>query len=312
MEEQGHQHTENRTEPILLYHYTTQDGLLGILEKQEFWATDVRFLNDTEEFEAGIKTAIAMSKQASSVSGEDGRKTVDYFENILRFSFSERPVYSVSLTGPLKKYETLPDSIDDPGDRLNMWRGYSGRGIAYSIGLPREGFSVNIDGVDLQECSYRQDTKKEYLTEAINSFGDLLNECNRKRNEQIGRGIPYEQAMNEMRSEANEGVSKFLPDLKSRVAACKHESFWEEREWRLTVAPPPGHDSLFYSSGRFGITPRVRIQLRGPDGLLPIKRIVVGPCNHFAEALESVKGLLIRNGYSLVKVSASQIPYRDW
>lgn len=312
MAEQEHQPVVNQIEPELLYHYTTQDGLLGIIEKQEFWATDVRFLNDTEEFEAGIKTAIAMSNQASSESGEGGRKTVDYFENELRISFSERPVYSVSLTGPLKEYEMLPDSIDDPGDRLNMWRGYSGRGIAYSIGLPRKGFSVNIDGVDLQECSYRHDTKEEYLTEAMNSFGDLLNQCNRKGNERIGRGIPYGQAMNETKSELREGVSKILPDLKLQVAACKHESFWEEREWRLTVAPPPDHDSVFYSSGRFGITPRFRIQLRGPDGLLPIKRIVVGPCPHGDEALESVKGLLIRNGYSLVKVSTSQIPYRDW
>jgi hypothetical protein len=312
MKEQEHNPATEKTEQELLYHYTTQDGLLGIIEKQEFWATDVRFLNDTEEFEAGIKTAIAMSKQAASVSGEDGRKTVDYFENILRFSFSKQPVYSVSLTGPLKNYETLPDSIDDPGDRLNMWRGYSGRGIAYSIGLPRKGFSVNIDGVDLHECSYRQDTKEEYLTEAINSFGDLLNEYNRKGNEKIGRGIPYEQAMNEMRSELDEGVSKILPDLKSQVAACKHESFWEEREWRLTVALPSDHDSVFYSSGRFGITPRLRVQLRGPDGLLPIKRIVVGPCPHAAEALESTKGLLIRNGYSGIEVSGSQIPYRDW
>ena len=78
------------------------------------------------------------------------------------------------------------------------------------------------------------------------------------------------------------------------------------------MAPPPDHDSVFYSSGRFGITPRVRNKLRGPDGLLPIKRIVLGPCPNVAEALESVKGLLIRNGYSQVKVSASQIPYRDW
>ncbi len=312
MEEQGHQHAVNRTEPVLLYHYTTQDGLLGIIEKQEFWATDVRFLNDTEEFESGIKIAIPMSQQASSVSGEDGQKTVDYFKDILRFSFSKWPIYSVSLTGPLKTYETLPNSIDDPGDRLNMWRGYSGRGIAYSIGLPSRGYAVNIEGVDLQECSYRQDTKEEYLREAINSFGDLLNECNRTRNEKIRRGLPYEQAMNEMRSELDKEVSKILPDLKAQIAACKHESFWEEREWRLTVAPPPDHENLFHSPGRFGITPRLRIQLRGPDGLLPIKRIVIGPCPHKDEAMESLKGLLIRKGYSRVEVSASKIPYRDW
>jgi hypothetical protein len=310
---QGHEQQQavNERPAELLYHYTTQEGLLGIIKQQEFWATDVRFLNDIEEFEAGMKAAIEMSKQASTESGEDGRKTVDYFEKILRFSFSECPVYSVSLTGPLKRYEALPDSIDDPGDRLNMWRSYSGRGIAYSIGVSSNGFDVNLEGVDLQECSYRRDTKEEYLREMLNRFGDVLNECNRRGIEKIGHGLPYEQAMGEMRGDVDQEVWKFLPDLKLQVAACKHESFWEEREWRLTVAPPKDRGKPFYTSGRFGITPRVRIPLRGPDRLLPIKRIVVGPCPHMA-ALESVKGLLKHNGYSGVEVSASQIPYRDW
>ncbi|MGA3373923.1 MAG: DUF2971 domain-containing protein [Terracidiphilus sp.] len=312
MEEREQQQTTNQDLPEQLYHYTTQEGLLGIIEKQELWATDVRFLNDMEEFEAGLKTAIRLSEQAAAEAGDDGRKIVDYLERILRFSFTERPVYSVSLTGPLKKYETLPDSIDDPGDRLNMWRGYSARGIAYSIGLPRGEFSVNIDGVDLQECSYRQDTKEEYLTEALNQFGDLLNECNRKGIDKLKRGISYQQAMDEMRNEVDKKVSKILPDLKSQIAACKHESFWEEREWRLTVAPPPDHENLFYSSGRFGITPRFRIALRDSDGLLPIKRIVVGPTPHAADALDSLREFLIRNKYTHLQISSSKVPYRNW
>ena len=312
MEEKERQEDTDQAEPELLYHYTDQNGLLGIVERQELWATDVRFLNDMEEFEAGIETAIRMSKQAASVSGEDGRKTVDYLEKTLRFSFNDRPVYSVSLTGPLKAYETLPDSIDDPGDRLNMWRSYSGRGITYSIGLPRKGYSVNIDGVDLQECSYRQDTKEEYLTEILNHFGDLLNESYEKMKEQIERGMPYPQAMDEMRGEVHSEVTKILPDLKAQVAACKHESFWEEREWRLTVVPPSDDGSVFYTSGRFGITPRVRLKLRGQDRLLPIQRVVVGPSPHKADAIESLRGLLIRYGYSQVELSSSKIPYRNW
>lgn len=145
MEEQVHNESADQREPELLYHYTDQTGLLGIINEQELWATDVRFLNDTEEFEAGFKIAVEMAKQASAVSGEDGRKTASYFEKMLRFSFTERPVYSVSLTGPLKAYETLPDQIDDPGDRLNMWRTYAARGVPYAVGLPRTGFSVNIE-----------------------------------------------------------------------------------------------------------------------------------------------------------------------
>lgn len=37
-------------EPSELFHYTTADGLLGILTKQNLWATDVLYLNDASEF----------------------------------------------------------------------------------------------------------------------------------------------------------------------------------------------------------------------------------------------------------------------
>jgi hypothetical protein len=298
----------------LLYHYTDQNGLLGIVESQAFRATDIRFLNDTEEFEHGLRTAIRMAKQASAEAGEAGQKVVNYLEDNLRFSFSKQPVFSVSLTGSLKEYEKLPDSIDDPGDRLNMWRSYSGSGNGYSIGIPKEvtEYEIDIKRVDRQECSYPQDTKEEYLTEVLNRFGDLLNECNREAIEKTKRGIPYNRAMDEMRNELNAGFDEILPDLEVQIAACKHEGFWEEREWRLTVALSSDDKRVFHTSGRFGITPRVYFKLRGPDGLLPMRRIVVGPCPHKAEALESLKGLLIQHGYSRVALSSSQIPYRNW
>lgn len=40
---------EEPKEPELLYHYTTQEGLLGILKDRCIWATHIRYLNDTSE-----------------------------------------------------------------------------------------------------------------------------------------------------------------------------------------------------------------------------------------------------------------------
>jgi hypothetical protein len=277
----------------------------------------LRFLNDTEEFEHGLRTAITMVKQSSADAGEGGQKIVKYLEDNLCFSFSKQPVFSVSLTGPLKKNETLPDFSDDPGDRLNMWRGYCGSGNGYSIGIPKEVneykiINIEREGIYLQECSYPQDTKEDYLTEVLNRFGVLVNECNGRAFEKTKRGIPNDQAMDEMRSELNTGLDEILPDLEAQIAACKHDGFREEREWRLTVVLPSDDKRVFHTSGRFGITPRVYFKLCGPDGLLPIKRIVVGPCPHKVEALESLRGLLIQHGYSHVALSSSQIPYRNW
>src|SRR5262245_50075307 len=35
--------------PTVLYHYTDGAGLLGIVESQAIWASDVEFLNDAQE-----------------------------------------------------------------------------------------------------------------------------------------------------------------------------------------------------------------------------------------------------------------------
>ena len=36
--------------PKYLYHYTTQEGLLGIVASGSLWATDITYLNDAMEF----------------------------------------------------------------------------------------------------------------------------------------------------------------------------------------------------------------------------------------------------------------------
>ena len=49
MEQQERQQSTSQAQQELLYHYTTQEGLLGILRDKCIWATDIRYLNDTSE-----------------------------------------------------------------------------------------------------------------------------------------------------------------------------------------------------------------------------------------------------------------------
>jgi hypothetical protein len=44
----GQENSRNEI-PETLYHYTTQDGLLGILKDQSLWATHILYLNDSME-----------------------------------------------------------------------------------------------------------------------------------------------------------------------------------------------------------------------------------------------------------------------
>jgi hypothetical protein len=45
----------NAARPDIIYHYTNQLGLLGIIEKRELWATKIHYLNDATEFSLVFK-----------------------------------------------------------------------------------------------------------------------------------------------------------------------------------------------------------------------------------------------------------------
>ena len=47
--------SEAESVPRLLYHYTTQAGLIGILESKSIWATHGLYLNDASELRLGIE-----------------------------------------------------------------------------------------------------------------------------------------------------------------------------------------------------------------------------------------------------------------
>ena len=45
----------SRRPPEILYHYTSQEGLLGIICKKEMWASHTQYLNDQREFRHAIE-----------------------------------------------------------------------------------------------------------------------------------------------------------------------------------------------------------------------------------------------------------------
>src|SRR4051812_1721719 len=101
------------TPPRFLYHYTDQNGLLGIVKHKKIWATHHQYLNDTQEYlhakglvrdeiEGRLKAANADSRPLLETlcSTLDGKGNEDV--NLYVASFSE------------------------DGDSLAQWRAYGG------------------------------------------------------------------------------------------------------------------------------------------------------------------------------------------
>jgi hypothetical protein len=59
-----------RTPPPVLYHYSTQQGLLGIIRDKEIWASHTQYLNDVREF----RHALDLVKEELSALSSASRK----------------------------------------------------------------------------------------------------------------------------------------------------------------------------------------------------------------------------------------------
>jgi len=85
--------TENgdRPEPELLYHYTDQRGLDGILSSASIWATHYKFLNDFSERDHGFGF---FSKAIERIHTQPG--TTERFSKINLDNFQRR-IYTNTL-----------------------------------------------------------------------------------------------------------------------------------------------------------------------------------------------------------------------
>ena len=124
-----------------LWHYTTAGGLMGILKSQQLWATNLRYLNDSEEFtgffdrrllgilKIGVMNGIAQAKmtpdgmQAIVASGGDEKLEADLPNQLLhaiRTVSLQHQAYVASFCYTRPKIEN--DGL------LGQWRGYGSDG----------------------------------------------------------------------------------------------------------------------------------------------------------------------------------------
>ena len=126
----------------LLYHYTTEAGLTGIVGSDRNRATDIRFLNDWTEFREAFtesyvrrlldsfRASLPADLPAEArlvIDGMIPRRAAEILEIILA-SESANETFVCSFTS------ASPQETGDPGDRLSQWRGYASATQGFSLG----------------------------------------------------------------------------------------------------------------------------------------------------------------------------------
>jgi hypothetical protein len=324
----------------LLYHYTSEDGLLGIIESDNIRATHVRFLNDYTEFRQAFKEeyvgvlADAFRERLPEHLDDAARRIV---EGILS-KRNHSPILRI-VDDPSSTYEAfvcsftaLPQSGGDPGDRLSQWRGYSHASQGFSLGFDKTLLEKQIQfdnphaKAGLLECIYGDEEKVRF-------FQDMGRAASARFMELMLSNMPVPStlrtAMPNPTEEYKKGCYYFLKSLSqataefhTKAAQIKNSGFREECEWRIVLQGR--RDALSpvvkFRKGRFGHTPFIEIPLSlAKPETSSLRRIVVGPGTHKEDIKHSVQLLLQKHGVRIrqpdinegVEVATSLIPYRS-
>lgn len=323
MEEQERTENTNKAEPELLYHYTDQKGLDGILSTGCIWATHYKFLNDFSERDHGFglfSKAIERVYTDSETAKRFARNNLDSFREALTRTLSNflevTSSFIVSFTTD-SSYEV--ENRKSGGDRLSQWRGYS---------LGKQGFCLAFDYLSIKEIGDR-------LHETTKLSG-MLRPClyNDEKKIHLAQEIirPVFEAYFQEVTDAKPSDISVQPfrDLSGRpMRAFKHAnmhalflysfmkdvSFDEENEARLSavfVNDVSDSGLVHFREGQGRRVPYIVIPIGDGRSIPNLRKIVVGPSEHKEQEVSLLQLRLQQMGFSQVQVVPSKIPYRNW
>lgn len=280
-----------------LYHYTTQAGLLGIIETKEIWATHTQFLNDTKEYRHAV----------DAVTTEIVRRLID--------AGGDSRLVLADMARGVKGIENMNVcvcSFSEDRDSLSQWRAYGGATSGYAIGFnaPHVAEMVRREEFFLAPCIY----KPAEQAAVVEALIDKVFEQNMQRlnsGETLLSNDPDEWLDAKRPISPRGGNLAFY--LHRYAPILKHEAFSGEREWRIVSRPLPcTHERFGFRCGHSMLIPYYGVRVAHADRPLDIDEVVVGPTPHIEQSCGAIGSFLVSQELGDVPVNPSEIPYRNW
>lgn len=108
--------------PSTIYHYTTDQGLRGILENGSLWVTDIFSLNDPSELKHGLQIA----EEALTATAKDEPILSEFLAKEMRVMFDG------NLSDMANCFVCC---FSRNGNELGQWRAYADNGRGYALGF---------------------------------------------------------------------------------------------------------------------------------------------------------------------------------
>lgn len=270
-----------------LYHYTTTEGLIGILKEKAIRASGRRYLNDTAE----LNHAISLVKGLLD-------------EHLQQESGSSREHYSrlQKWTGICDQDQVFVASFSQEKDKLSQWRAYCNHGGGFSIGFAPELIArqAKAQGFHLMKCEYDPEKQKALCEEIIRE------------------GCRAASQTDNMREERNRDLKMLMElgiPILSMAPVLKNKSFKEEQEWRLVShhLSIQKAEHIQFRPGKHSPIPYVSFELvEKKEDSLEIEEIVIGPNPDLRAAKSSVELLVKTLGVNCKNITEYSGSYRNW
>ena len=211
-----------------LFHYTTAEGLEGIVTSRELWATSTYDLRDKSELDHATDLAqqVLWEHAQFLTSSKEARRVLRYVqENVKQARAGAVYVFSFSLRG----------------NRLSQWREYCPRG-GYALGFARGTLSqiATRHHCRLGPCIYDRTQQRTLLTQTVRAFVCRL-------------GTTCDDDVQSPATEPDRALTSFAAQLDQLAPFFKHPCFEEEAEWRLVSDHIPQTSPLIRRHDRNGV-----------------------------------------------------------
>ncbi len=276
-----------------LYHYTTFNGLLGIVKSGALWASDIRYMNDSAEMR---HTADLIGSEIAEriAGGHSNPKLLNQFLDWVSHRFTNGHMLFAA-------------SFRSNGNLLSQWRGYSSLGKGVSIGFDPDHLlkCAQRQSFQVGRCIYEPEEQNSLIKQVVDVVEVLAAEYGRAFDESGRQSSQFYHSVFE----------KIESDLLRIAAILKHPSFQEEDEWRIVspVLTDYVNSPVLFREGTSMLVPYIEFSLLCEKyGKIPLKHIFLGPTPNIDLSMNSLTMFLTKKGIEPEKgIEYCRIPYRQ-
>jgi hypothetical protein len=279
----------------VLWHYTTGNGLLGIIKSNTLYSTQVSCLNDSTE----VRYASKVFRDALAGSRES------YAPNSPQRVFIDTALTFFAEDSNIPNHVRLPYFVTcftEARDDLSQWRAYGGGENGYALAFKAKnllGISSSLLARVVYYSSEMHSSLAEVVAEqTVKFFTDGL--------EKFGA-----QDVNEWMTSYLEVWDQVITQIAPLI---KDPGFDSEREFRLVKSYQiEDLKDLQFVQKAAMLSRHLPLQ-PAPNATdpykLPIHEILVGPCRYPHVSRISIGTLLQQSGYAKVPVNISRSPFQ--